>query len=294
MQDTSILTASVGALPDDSESLTAAVMNAPRYELVGFCTEGLDAEPEYTPAPAYQDFHVMLEDPKIELVIVEGDLERRKDYAIRALNAGRHVLCALPFAETAADGVRIMKTALAKDLVATSFLAWRNDLDFRAALNAVESDGLRPLQQLMISRHAPSGLWQDSLLCVMDQANLLVRTDFASVAVHGGDEAMLYMPLRDDNVVIGRIGPSEGLNIPAFAFSAYHGRGHVSEGIASVSGESDSRTYESASAIDFWENLADTIQGRAEVACHPVDIVRAMRLQEAAQEAEATGRAGTV
>ncbi len=134
----------VGVVPEAQEGLLAELPPDAGFELVAFSDEGLPEQgPEERPFQYYPDYNMLLQDPHVELVLVDGPLELRRDMAVRALNAGRHVVLPLPFAETAPGGERIMKTALSgQGLVATADCWWRDDADLlalRAALDAADA-----------------------------------------------------------------------------------------------------------------------------------------------------------
>ncbi len=140
----------VGVMPGEQDGLLAEMPPNAGFELVAFSDEGLPEQgPEERPAHYYPDYNMLLQDPHVELVLVDGPLEVRRDMAVRALNAGRHVVVPLPFAETAPDGERIMKTALSgQDLVATADCWWRDDADLLALRAALDAADPGPVQGL--------------------------------------------------------------------------------------------------------------------------------------------------
>ena len=65
--------------------------------------------------------------------------------------------------------------------------------------------------------------------------------------------------------------------------------------MAVVSTGDQRRTCEAPAGVeDFWENLYGAIRNGAQVKCHPVDIVRAMKLHEAALESAELGEPVTI
>ena len=51
----------------------------------------------------YPDAESLLADPEIDLILIATPNNFHKDYAIRAMRAGKHVLCEKPMAKTAAE-----------------------------------------------------------------------------------------------------------------------------------------------------------------------------------------------
>ena len=204
----------VGVVPGEQDGLLAELPPSAGFELVAFSDEGLPEQgPEERPVRYCPDYNMLLQDPQVELVLVNGPLELRRDMAVRALNAGRHVVLPLPFAETATGGERIMKTAFSgQDLVATADCWWRDDADLlalRAALDAVDAgpvQGLffftaleaRPpaddlLPELLMPQEEPdveaeeeidAGLLADYGVEVLDQLHLVAGDYVKSVSAH--------------------------------------------------------------------------------------------------------------
>lgn len=296
MERTNIGIGIVGEVPNPTGSLAEMVEAQPGFDLLGICGEGTEVEkPEYSPAPWYTDFNVMIEDPFIQAIVVAGPIELRHDFMLRALNAGRHVLAALPFTEDAAAGVRVMKTALNAGLVATAFLPWRNEPGFASLLEAVQREDLRPIQQAFAVRECSAETWPQEAIAALDQVNMLVRQDVASVTAHvGASGTFLTAPLRDGGIATVRLGPVAGTGLPSWSVTSTGVTATVTDGAAVVTKGDDAATHDPPEAIDFWANLHAAIAGRAEIACHPVDIVRAMRLAESAIESAETGEPATV
>jgi len=296
----------VGVRPEEQDGILADLPGGGPFELVCFCDEGLDGpRAEYRPTRYCSDFNMLLDDPAVELVLVDGATARRRDFAVRALNAGRHVVLRPPFGEEAADAERIMRTALRHNLVATMDVTWRDEPDLAAMQAALAAAGSPEVWGLM-------GFWSasdfedgrgdsDSLLAaaglaVLDQLNVLVRQDIGAVNAHLSPDGsfMVYLSLRGGGWATARLAAVSCAALPRFVASAGGTSITVRDGEASVQRADGASTYKPGLPTDFWTNLRDAIRSGADVKCHPVDIVRAMKLHEAALAAVEAGRAVTV
>jgi predicted dehydrogenase len=296
-----------------AEDGLAAGMPGELFELVAICDEGMAEPLEYEgPEPCYADFNMLLEDERVELVLVEGPVEKRRDFAVRALNGGRHVVVAQPFAETAVDATRVMKTALKGGLVATTNLAGRDDPDLVSLMSALAAENVSAVHGAMAFRSAPvvpDGTPPGSLLAevgleALDQIHLLLRDDVKAVSAHvressgGGpdDGFMIYLPLRHGGWAVAHATrrPSPGLpawvvHTPAMTFTASAGT------TTAATADGEERCYATPDAgVGFWQNLFAAIRHGAELKCHPADIVKAMKLHEAAIQAAETGEPVTI
>ncbi len=326
----------VGVRLDDEPGIAAELPEGELFRLVAFSDEGLppvprrreadeptdvesteeaDADPA-EPSEAeveeevayYPDYNVLLQDPAVEMVLVDGPAALRRDFAVRALNAGRHVVLAPPFAETAPDGERIAKTAARRGLVATMNAKWRDDADLRALLAALQGENVAAIQGALLFHRsagergpnaaepgASTGLLDEIGVALLDQMHVVLRQDIKAVSAHLQRPAqgkpdygfLLYMPLRNGGWAICQATALPGPEMPRWALYAAQTTFAVRDGKAVATTPDGQRTYDaSAAAIDFWRNVHDAIREGAELKCHPADIVRAMKWHEAAQASD--------
>jgi predicted dehydrogenase len=284
------------------DGLLAGLPSGDRFRLVAYTDEG-DMEPaeESGGVPYYADYNVLLRDPAVELVLVEGALETRRDSAVRALNAGRHVVLQRPFTETALDAERVMKTALRRGLVATMDMAWRGDSDLCALQTALALEEVSEVTGLQLLWYPPE---QDpppevSPLEVgfrlLDQVNLVAKRDVRDVSTHpvgpdGREGFLLYLSLRGGGWTIAQAfgRPMEGL--PRWLVQTPGATLVARDGVVKVAAGGETRTYTAPSERPgFWESVYAAVRGGAELSYHPVGIVRAMKLHEAALASLETG-----
>jgi len=310
--------AAVGVRPPDGRGILAELPDDGRFRLVAYSDEGLPPLPradddeadaagsddggQSEPALAcYPDYNVLLQDPQVELVLVDGPIELRRDFAVRALNAGRHVVTAPPFCETAMDGERVAKTAIRKGLVATMDLKWRGDADFRAIRAALAAENVSGVQGAFLfwavseppSATAAPGLLERFGMAMLDQMRCVLREDVKSVNAHllrptpaAADAGfLLYMPLRSGGWAVCHAASRAVGALPGWVLYTAQATFAVGHGRAVVSTGGEERTYLSPEApVAFWDNVHAAIREGAELACHPADIVHAMKLAEAASE----------
>jgi predicted dehydrogenase len=308
----------VGAVatpPAEDGGLLAQLPNGGAFELVAFSDEALDEEVRTEdPVRYYADYNVLLQDPDVEVVLVEGPVDVRRDLAVRALSAGRHVVIASPFAETAADGHRILKTALRAGRLATMDMPWRDAPALGAARAALAGENAATIHGIA-GYHgyeppaeppgAEGGALEAIGLAVLDQAHVLLPQDVKTVSAHvvgssaqvagagaAGGGFLIYMPLRSGGWAIAQAGRETDPPLPTWVIHIPGGVITVQGGRAIASTSTGRRTYEAPPATEgFWENLRRVVREGAEPKCHPADIVRAMKLHEAALLSAADGDA---
>jgi predicted dehydrogenase len=306
----------VGVRPGEQDGILAQLPQGELYRLVAFSDEGLENPgTQNRPVTYHADYNMMLRDPQVELVLVDGPLDLRHDFAIRALHAGRHVVIREPFSESALSAERVMKTALRGRLLATTDLRMREDADLRALLHAIEAENVPTVHGAFCFREFPAdadptsaagpdqGLLQSVGMPLLYQVRKLVKDDAKSVSTHvraataqrPDDAFLIYLALRGKGWVVIQCARQNAPELPRWALYAGEAAFTARDGTAMVVAGGPRRTYSApAPAAGFWENLFDALRHDAPLECHPVDIVRAMKLHEAALESAATGQPVTV
>ena len=285
----------VGAAADDVIAMDAQLHSDTRVTFCAVCVEGVDfdrgALPEHL--DCHVDFNMLLHDSDIELVVVAGPVERRRDLAVRALNGGRHVVTAAPFAETPRDAARIMKTAARQGLMATMDIPWRSDPDLRALLAALQHPLAPHVHSLAMQR-----LCEDDApgICpaVLDMVNLVLPSDLRSVTTYldaaPGLGYMLILPLRHGGWATVRVTDQEAPGVPQFIVSGAAGTIIVDDGRATIRTATGGHCVEPVEAPDFWAGVFSAVRSGQPHPFSAVDIVRGMKLHSAAEESAATGQ----
>jgi len=289
----------VGVRPGAQGGILTDLPQDGRFRLVAFSDEGLDPSlSRERPDGYYADYNLLLQDPEVEVVLVDGPVETRRDFAVRALNAGRHVVLREPFCETALDAERVMKTALRAGLVATQNLTWRQEPDLRALREAMQVENVGPAHGLFCFWSPAEGagpmgdsdLLEQVGMSVLDQANLLLRADVGTVTAHregpgtGADGGFLiHLTLRGGGWAVCRASRHSVAELPRWVVYTPNAAFVARDGKADFVAGEQRRTYEAPIIAEgFWANLHSAVRHGADPLCHPVDIVRAMKLQEAA------------
>jgi predicted dehydrogenase len=79
----------------------------------------------WSAAKAYDNYNALLADPDVDGVYIPLPTSQHTEWAIRAANAGKHVLCEKPIALKASDIERIIKARDTNDVVLSeAFMVW--------------------------------------------------------------------------------------------------------------------------------------------------------------------------
>ena len=276
--------------------------------MAAFSDEGLEGPATRDRPIRYcADYNVLLREPAVELVLVGGPSALRRDLAVRALNAGRHVLLSRPFCESALGAERVMKTALKAGLVATADLPWRDDADLLAVQEAVARENAPPFQGVFgfwsTDAEPGEGLLAQFGLEILYQVWLLVRREVGQVSTHllrpapdAPDEGfMLYLHLRGGGWAAAQLVRHDAAALPRWILRGARSTLTAREGAATFIADGQQRTYRAPEATEgFWENLYAAIRSGADLKCHPADIVKAMKLHEAALASAESGEPVTI
>ncbi len=73
----------------------------------------------------YRSFHELLANPDIDAVYVPLPISMHADWCIKAIEAGKHVLCEKPFAANAREVERVLRAAEGTDLVVAEAMHFR-------------------------------------------------------------------------------------------------------------------------------------------------------------------------
>ncbi len=295
----------VGLVPGREPGLLAEMPRGELFHLAAYSDEGTEGRAaDESPAAHYHDYNMLLRDPTVELVLVGGPVEMRRDFAVRALNAGRHVALQAPFCETALDAERVMKTAFREGLVATMEMSWRDDPDLtalRAALKAENVGAVHSLHALWCppdTEQKPTGLLETVAFSLLDQINLLAGRDARDVSAYPLRPApgrpdvgfSLVLPLREEGCAVAQAGQHADETLPRWIVRTRGTTIVAAQGRAVVLADGQRRVYQAPRrADDFWTNLHAAVRSGAGLKCNPRDIVRAMKLHEAALESAGQG-----
>ncbi len=105
-------------------------------------------EPFYPQIIFTSDLDQVLEDPQVDLVVVNTPDSFHVPYAKQILNAGKHVLVEKPFAPTAAQAKEVLDLAKAKGLVCMPNQNRRFDADLLAVKKVMDSGKLGTIVKL--------------------------------------------------------------------------------------------------------------------------------------------------
>ncbi len=103
----------------------------PHFELTKIVERSKElSKATYPDATIVRSFEALLDDPEIELVIVNTPDNTHYDYTRMALEAGKHVIVEKPFTQTTAQGEELIALAESKGLMLSVYQNRRWDADF--------------------------------------------------------------------------------------------------------------------------------------------------------------------
>lgn len=101
----------------------------PHFEIVSVWQRSSKQPPKHT-FPVVSSYQAILEDPSVELVIVNTPNETHHSYAADALKAGKHVIVEKPFTVTAREADELIALAAKQKRMLSVFQNRRWDADF--------------------------------------------------------------------------------------------------------------------------------------------------------------------
>lgn len=112
----------------------------------------------------YESYEAMLADPELDIVLIATPNHLHKDMAIRALGAGKHVLCEKPVMMTSADLEEVLAVAKETGKVFYPRQNRRWDYDFRMVKQVLEDGTLgRPfcIESRVLAANGVPGDWRN-------------------------------------------------------------------------------------------------------------------------------------
>ncbi|MBS1611016.1 MAG: Gfo/Idh/MocA family oxidoreductase [Bacteroidetes bacterium] len=134
----------------------------PGFELTAIVERSKnDSRARYPNSKLYRSVDELINDPSIELVIVNTPVQTHYDIAKQAMNAGKHIIVEKPFTVTSKEAEELVKIAKEKKVSLFVYQNRRYDGDYHAVKNVIEQKLLGDLQEFEIHydrfRNIPSG-----------------------------------------------------------------------------------------------------------------------------------------
>lgn len=137
-----------------SFGMSGRVFHAPFIELhPGFHLQGVWERTKTESRTFYQDLHIyrtleeVLDDPIVELVVVNTPTGTHYEYTKKALEAGKHVVVEKAFTSTLAEAIELQELATSKKLMLSVFQNRRWDSDFSTIRQVIHSGVLGPITE---------------------------------------------------------------------------------------------------------------------------------------------------
>lgn len=108
---------------------------------------------------AYREFAALLDDARVEVVVVAAPSNLHAEYAVAALRAGKHVVCEKPMATDLAAAANMAATAAATGRLLTVFQNYRYHGDVVKVREVIASGVLGRIVQARVAYHSFTRRW---------------------------------------------------------------------------------------------------------------------------------------
>ena len=108
---------------------------------------------------AYGEFAALLDDPRVEVVVVAAPSHLHAEYTIAALRAGKHVVCEKPMATSVAEAAEMAAAAADTGRLLTVFQNYRYRSDVVKVREVAASGVLGRIVQVRIAYHSFTRRW---------------------------------------------------------------------------------------------------------------------------------------
>ncbi|KEA53666.1 inositol 2-dehydrogenase [Mangrovibacter sp. MFB070] len=176
-------------------------------------------------AKNYNDYHDLINDKEVEVVVITASNEAHADVAVAALKAQKYVFCEKPLAVTAEDCMRVIAAERenGRRMVQIGFMR-RYDKGYVQLKNIIDSGEIG--QPLMVhGRHynahtvegykTPQAIYE-TLIHEIDVMHWLLDEDYKTVKVYFPRQSSLVNTLRDPQLVV--METTSGINIVVEVF----------------------------------------------------------------------------
>ncbi len=133
-------------------AVVPAITGSANAELVGIASREAERAfgyaTRYNIANSYGSYDAMLEDPEIDAVYIPLPNSLHAEWTLRALRAGKHVLCEKPLATSAADAVAMADAADARNLKLMEAFMYRFHPQISAAVTLLDNGAVGELMHM--------------------------------------------------------------------------------------------------------------------------------------------------
>lgn len=116
------------------------------FELIGVVERSKkNAQQKYPNIRSYDSIDTIIDDPEIELLVINTPSSTHYDFALKAIRAGKHVLVEKPFTVTSLEAKTLFSEAKKNNCTVMPYQNRRYDSDFLSVKHIVESGKLGEL-----------------------------------------------------------------------------------------------------------------------------------------------------
>jgi xylose dehydrogenase (NAD/NADP) len=138
-----------------NRAIIPALQESPRSELVAVASRTEERAVAYASEHgvprAHGSYEALLGDPEVEVVYISLPNGQHVEWSMRALEAGKHVLCEKPFARDPAEAARAFDLAAGAGLVLMEAFMWRHHPQTAKLVELVERGAIGELRLVRTS-----------------------------------------------------------------------------------------------------------------------------------------------
>lgn len=105
---------------------------------------------------SYDDFHRLVQDPKVDAVVVAVPTPLHTEVALAAIEAGKHVLCEMPLAASLAEADRLIEAADNKKVILMPGLTFRFTPNYVKAKEMIQNGSIGKPSSILYREYIPA------------------------------------------------------------------------------------------------------------------------------------------
>jgi D-xylose 1-dehydrogenase (NADP+, D-xylono-1,5-lactone-forming) len=131
-----------------SKALAPAVKAAANANLYAVASKDIKRAQALSPTLTYDNYEALIADPAVTAVYISLPNNLHAKWAIKAMQAGKHVLCEKPFATTAAEAISMFEAAQVNQRLLVEAIWFRWHPRFQKAQELISSGAIGELKEI--------------------------------------------------------------------------------------------------------------------------------------------------